>query len=690
MAGLIDRILGRKATHEGRSWTVYKQTVDAMGASTATGTIVSPQAALGIAAVYACCRVLGESMAALPLQVFQKQADGSRVQLVDHPISRLISIRPNPRMTAFEWRECLMTHLNLRGNAYTRIKRDENGVPVELWPLHPDDVNILHRPGFGLVYRYTPGSSENVADFAAEDVLHFKGLSPNGLKGYDPLTLERETFGHYIEAQQYGAETLSNDATPTGVLKHPGELGKEARGRVAASWTAAHGRGQRGAIAILEEGLEYQAISITPENLQFIETLKLKRTDIAGIFRVPPHMIGDLDKATFSNIEHQDLGFAKHTLTPQCERLEQVIIDGMLTEVERKRGIYVEHNLNAIMRGDLKSRLEAYGQMWDRGAMTADEMRALENMNKLPNGMGETPFVPMNFVPADQAGQPRSASSSESVSFGSSDEPSDAPEDAPETDDGRQDGQPRERRREAREALWAARQGIQRGAVTVIEDASRRFVRRDVQNVRAAMKRTGSPRELIDWIEDYFEDTDYSVKQLTPAIRSLAESLGASIAAEIDQEWAYTPALRAWVEKYIEGMAVFHSRAAKVQLIKLIEEAETDALEDELNARLDEWEEGTSARTSRPFSIANHEAHRFGGAFAVTAFMGAGVSALVWRATGKSCPWCQQMDGTVVGIGQPFMTSDDEMEHEGDRFSPSKTVVHPPLHGGCDCVVSPE
>ncbi len=689
MSGLIDRMLGRRPQREQRavSWADYGTWEKVNGT-----TVSTPEAALAIAAVYACVRVLGESLASLPLHVYQKKADGSR-ERVNHPISELLAVRPNPRMTAFEWREVTAAHLNLRGNAYTRIQRDGSGQIIALWPMMPNHVTVVMRPGVGLVYQYRP-TSDTSADFAAEDVLHFKGLSPNGLLGYDPLTLHRKTLGHYDAAQQYGADTLENDATPGGVLSHPGELQKAAGDRVAASWKAAHGKANRGAIAILEEGMSFTPISITPENAQYIETLKLKRTDIAGIYRVPPHMIGDLDKATFSNIEHQDLSFAKHTLVPWCEREEQVFDDGLLTSVERERGYYIEHNLNAISRGDMKSRIESLGMMWDRGMITADEVRALENMNALPDGTGSKTFVPLNFVPAEMAGKSAFASSSSSTVTPPEppEPPADDENDRSAGDDGDNSGQPRESRSEVREALWQARQGMQRAAVPTIEDAARRTVRRDAQNVRAAMKKR-TIAELVEWLEDYFTDTDYAENQYRPAIRGLAEGLGPSMALEVDQDWQFGPPLRAWVEAYVSTMAAFHARGAMVQLQEIIRQAqdEIEAVRADIDERLTAWEDGTDTRESRAFSIANHEAHRFGGAFAVVAFGSMGVSQLVWRATGKSCEWCTQLDGTVVGIGDAFRREDDEMQgKDGATFKPSKPVLHPPLHGGCDCVVGPE
>jgi HK97 family phage portal protein len=565
-------------------------------------------------------------------------------------------------MTAYEWREVTVTHLNLRGNAYTRIQRDGQGQVAALWPMHPDHVEVVrHEITGGLAYKYTPVTGGGT--YKAEDVLHFKGLSPNGLKGYDPLTLERETYGHYIAAQRYGAETLANDSTPPGVLSHPGELGKEARSRVGESWQAAHGAGQRGSIAILEEGMTFIPTNITLENAQFIETLKLKRSDIAGIFRVPPHMIGDLDKATFSNIEHQDLSFSKHTLVPWCERMEQVMDEGLLTESERASGFYVEHNLNAIMRGDLKSRMESYGQLWDRGIMNADEIRALENQNAQPDDLGKKYYVPMNF---------RDAST----------EPPAAPvAGIPAARDAGVTSTP-----ERRQNGWNNREGIQKSAIPTIEDAYRRITRRDTQNVRAALKKVKSPAELSAWLETYFADSDYARKQLIPVIRSYAIALGTALMMEIDERWEFNDALQAWVESYTNTLADFNQRGGLAQLNAVIKDAEGNVNE-LIDARLDEWENGSDTRASRPRAIAEHESVRFGGAFAVTAFAAAGVSKLVWRTVGDNCPICDSLNGEVVGITEAFADDKSEMPN---GFSPRGAVTHPPLHAGCDCVISPE
>ena len=668
MSTILDRLLGRtKPAAEGRSWSIFKAARDNGSPASAAGEVVTESTALSIAAVYSCDRVLSESVASLPLHLYRRLPDGGREQVHDHPAARLLTVAPSDQMTAFEHRELGMHHYNLRGNAYSRIRR-VGGKPSSLHPMHPDEIEVLSTAS-GIVYKHTLGGGDPDR-IPARDVLHIKGLSPNGLKGFAPLEVARETFGHARAAQQYGARLFANDARPGGYLEHPGELSTEAQRRLTNDWNSKHSGENQHTLGVLEEGMKFQAVNITPNEAQFIETLKLKRSEIAGIFRVPAHMIGDLDKATFANIEKQDLFFAKHTLVPIVERHEQVYNLRLLTEAERAAGLYFKFNLAGIMRGDIKTRYEAYALLWDRGVINADQILALEDMNPQPDDLGSTYYVPMNFVPA---GTPPAAPAP----------PTPAPE----------DNATHSPRREVRAALGAARQSIQSSYRVVLEDAVRRCVRRDVQSIRAAAKkqlRATGGTGFIEWLEQYFAETEYTQKQVRPVFESLASALGADVALELETEWEFNPALRAWVESYVATFAAYHAQGALVQLSQLVDRAEGDVLA-LLEGRLDEWESGTDDGAPRAERIAGHEATRFGGAFVRTAMIAAGVTYLVWRAGGDSCEFCQELNGRTVGVADPFIGEGEDFEGgSGGTLTPSKNIMHPPVHAGCQCVISAE
>jgi len=674
---ILDRILRRtKTTPEARSWSVFRD-AHLQGASTVTGETVNEDSALSVAAIYGCVRVLGEAVASLPLNLYRRLPDGAgRERVHDHPIVRLLEVAPNPDMTAFELRELRMTHLCLRGNAYHRIQR-QGGRPVALWPLHPDAIEIRRDQRSGMIaYHYNPPTGRSLI-IPAIDMLHFKGFGPNGLKGWSPLSVARETFGHYLAAQKFGGKFFNNNAWVSGIIKHPGKLDTETADRMAKGWARAHGGDNTGGIAVMEEGSEFQQLSLSPDDAQFIDTVKLKRSDVCAIFRVPPHMIADLERATFSNIESQDLFFAKHTIVPHCERQEQVLNMRLLTEAEQGT-LYVEHNLAGLMRGDLASRVASYTAMWDRGILNADQILEMENKNPQPDGLGQKFYVPSNFI---EAGVPRPTFTP--FPPAADDEPNADDDDRAACDCGTE-------HRTVEYRSLPSRMTIQRSFVGVFDDAMTRVVRRDVQQIRAALKRTlRSQDSFTEWLTEYYDDTEYAQRQMRSAIAALAEALGPELAAETETEWAFNDALRAWVDAYVVTFAAYHARGAHDDIAGLVATAD-DNVADLIDARLEVWEQGdANGSHPRAAQVAGREATRFSGAFAKTVFAGAGVITLVWQTSGESCPWCDSLEGRVVGIEESFVAKGTVLNGiGGDTMNIGHNVMHPPLHDGCDCIIT--
>jgi hypothetical protein len=299
--------------------------------------------------------------------------------------------------------------------------------------------------------------------------------------------------------------------------------------------------------------------------------------------------------------------------------------------------------------------------------MNADQILALENMNAQPDGLGQKYYVPMNFRDASQE-PPQSVPGTPVAARGT-----EGRADTPVTVERRQEG-------------WNNREGVQKSAIPTIEDAYRRVTRRDIQNVRAAMKKVKSAGEMTAWLDTYFADSDYARKQLEPVIRSYAIALGVGLMMEIDKEWEFNQALEAWVDSYTDTLAAFNQRGAAAQLNTIIKDGEGE-ISELLEERLDEWENGSDTRSPRALAIAEHESVRFGGAFAVVAFAAAGVTHLVWRTVGENCEICDSLDGQVVGIQEAFADEKSEMPN---GFSPRGAVTHPPIHAGCDCVISAE
>ena len=352
------------------------------------GKRVNERSAMQMTAVYSCVRILAEAVAGLPLHLYRYKEDGGKEKALDHPLYLLLHDEPNPEMSSFVFRETLMTHLLLWGNAYAQIIRNGRGEVMALYPLMPDRMAVDRDDKGQLYYEYTtsaddaPISKGSIVRLKPSDVLHIPGLGFDGLVGYSPIAMAKNAIGLAIATEEYGSKFFANGAQPSGVLEHPGTI-KDPQ-RVRDSWMSQFGgSANSNKIAVLEEGLKYTPISISPEQAQFLETRKFQINEIARIFRVPPHMVGDLEKSSFSNIEQQSLEFVKYTLEPWLVRWEQSIQRTLFSADEKKR-YFVRFNVEGLLRGDYASRMNGYAVGRQNGWMSANDIRELENLDRIP------------------------------------------------------------------------------------------------------------------------------------------------------------------------------------------------------------------------------------------------------------------------------------------------------------------
>ena len=356
---------------------------------TTAGKAVNERTAMQTTAVYACVRILAEAIAGLPLHLYQYKTDGGKDKLVNHPLYNLLHNEPNPEMTSFVFRETLMSHLLLWGNAYAQVIRDGRGQVLALYPLLPSKMDVARSASGELSYTYYRDSEESRINpnsgtvmLRRDEVLHIPGLGFDGLVGYSPIAMAKNAIGMALATEEYGASFFANGANPGGVLEHPGVV-KDPK-RVRESWnTVYQGSSNAHRIAVLEEGMKFQAIGIPPEQAQFLETRKFQINEIARIFRVPPHMVGDLEKSSFSNIEQQSLEFVKYTLDPWVVRWEQAFQQSLLLPSEKHR-YFVKFNVDGLLRGDYQSRMSGYATARQNGWMSANDIRQLEDMNRIP------------------------------------------------------------------------------------------------------------------------------------------------------------------------------------------------------------------------------------------------------------------------------------------------------------------
>ena len=356
------------------------------GGGFAAGVSVSDNSALQLSTFYACVRLLADGIASLPWESYRKRGD---VRVPVDPQPSLLR-EPFSAMSEFDWKHMVMVSLAMRGNFYGEvIARDELGYPTEIRPLHPDQVMLEREPEtFELVYRI------NGYRVARRDIFHIRAFTlPGTDEGLSPVSMARQTIGLGLAAEQYGASWFRDGAAPSSVLETDSPQSDEQVRRVQQQWIASHGGRRRP--AVLSGGFKWRPISITPEESQFLQTRSMQVTEIARMFGIPPHMIGQTEKSTSwgTGIEQQSIGYVIHTLRPWLMRIEAA-----MTRV-LPRGQFVKFNVDGLLRGDIKSRYEAYRVALEGGFLNPDEVRALEDRPPIPGGVGQQFRQPLNFGP---------------------------------------------------------------------------------------------------------------------------------------------------------------------------------------------------------------------------------------------------------------------------------------------------
>lgn len=358
---------------------------------TNSGKRVNDRTAMQHTVVYSCVRVLSEALAQLSLHIYQYTENGKE-RAIKHPLYFLLHDQPNHEMTSFIFRETLMAHLLIYGNAYSQIIRNGRGEVTGLYPLTPDRVKVDRDEHNRLIYKYSryDEANPNLKEqgeiiLKDKDVLHIAGLGFDGLVGYSPIAMAKNAIGISLACEEYGSTFFANGASPSGILEHPGVIKDPEKIRNA--WKRSYGSGNSHKVAVLEEGMKYQPISIPNNEAQFLETRKFQVEEIARLYRVPLHMIGDLDRATFSNIEQQSLEFVKYTLDPWLVRWEQSLQKSLLKDDE-KRQYFIKFNVEGLLRGDYASRMQGYATARQNGWMSANDIRDLEELNRIPTEEG--------------------------------------------------------------------------------------------------------------------------------------------------------------------------------------------------------------------------------------------------------------------------------------------------------------
>lgn len=665
----LGMLLGEKRFHVSQTPPGWVEKL--AGWTTATGVNVTPDKSLEVTAVFACVRILAETVASLPLPIYRRLPNGGKARAPEHYLYPLLHDQPNPEMTSFTLRETMMGHVATWGNAYAEIEFNQAGGINALWPLRPDRMQVKRENGrLQYLYRLPDKVGGQTATLDMEQVLHLRGLGGNGIIGYSPVQLARQAVGLAMAAEEFGARFFGNDARPGVVLKHPGHLSDEAHGRLAKSWETRHGGLEKShRVAILEEGLDIKEIGLPPGDAQFLETRRFQISEIARIFRVPPHMIGDLERATFSNIEQQSLEFVIYTIWPWLVRWEQEIKRSLFTPAESLM-YFAEFLVEGLLRGDIQSRYQAYatGRQW--GWMSANDVRRLENMNPIEGG--DTYLVPLNMIPAGQAGlEPTMERGGEARGQGEWEAR------------GQGDRETRgQRSARARHRLMLAYQKI-------YLDVAARIVRREINDVRNAARKAFQKRDEAQfslWLEEFYRDhIGFVTEQMRPLARSYGEVVAAEVQDEVGEEVGMTPRVEGFIESYVEAYAARHAHISENRIREVVRQAQEEGRDpiEALELAFGEWEE------KRPAEISRWESVRFNNALAVGIYLMARRLTIRWAAFGRTCPYCAHLDGKMVSIKQWFLPAGTDFQPEGAErpLHISMNLGHPPAHDGCDCMV---
>lgn len=370
------------------------------GTPAVTGKLVNPSTAMQVSAVFSCVSLLSETFGSLPAITYRRLKRGKE-RAPEHPLYPVLHDSPNPEITSVDFRSAMMAHILLWGHGYAEVVRNGAGYIKALWLIPPNRVVPGRNARNELVYQVRLPNKET-KNLRTDRILHVSGLL-----GLSPISQAKEALGLTMAAEEYGARFFANDSRPGGVLEHPGQLSQQASDRLRAQWEANQGGlSNKHRTVLLEEGLKWTQIGLAPEDSQFLETRKFQVSEIARIFRVPPHMIGDVERSTSwgTGIEQQNIGFVIYSLRTWLVRWEQAINMTLLTESERKR-YFVEFLVDGLLRGDYKTRQEGLAIQRQNGVINADEWRELENMNEIDDGSGKVYLVNSAMKTVDEAGK---------------------------------------------------------------------------------------------------------------------------------------------------------------------------------------------------------------------------------------------------------------------------------------------
>ncbi len=668
---IISNILERRqrlSTLENPSQWLY----DALRVGkTITGVTVNEDSALNSSAVYACVRLLSETIASLPLLTYKRTEDGGKIRDANNPMYKVLHLKPIPteKMTAFTYREQQMKSILLWGNMYSLKLRTSTGSLVGLFPLMASRMKVdIDKNNNNLEYRYL--FADNIERIIPnQDILHIPGMTDNGLIGKSVIQYARESIALGITLEEFGSRFFANGTNVGGMLQHPAKLTHESFNNLKEQLADAHqGLSNAHKMIILEEGMTFEKINIPPNDAQFLESRKFQLEEICRWFNIPQHLANSIDRATFNNIEHLGLGFVIYTLRPWLVRIEQ----GYSVELfDGSDDSFCEFLVDGLLRGDIKSRYEAYSIARQNGILNANEIRALENRN--PYEGGDSYIVQLNMQDVKNLGK---------LDNGGNDDGSERTIDISEVR-----SLPLEDR-----ALRSAntRSRLAKAYKPLFENIAIRIIKREKTDVLKIVKKSFGERDYVlfaDKVTQYYDrHRKFVGEQIKPAMVDYSNAVAIEAADEVNlKEYNLNTFINKYEDRFESRYTKDHAARMRFLANKAIEENADPYTE--IESQFDHWEDQT------PQDISTEETIRLSGAVSREIYGLAGVTKLVWRNAGsKTCPFCESLDGVVVGIDEPFLTDGTELHPEGadSVLRINGTKFHAPAHTGCVCMVSPE
>jgi len=635
-----------------------------MGFNTATGIKVSEKTALKYLTVFSCITLIAGDIARLPLNLYRKRKDGGKDLVTDHKLYDLLHNAPNPDTTSFNFRETLQGHLLLWGNAYSFIERDKTNKVKSLWQIADPSQIDVDRIGGQLVYKYKVDGKEVTR--RRDQMFHVPGYGFNGLVGMSMISYAREAIGLGLATEEFGGKFFGAGTHLSGVYEMDGYLGKNADAFKKGLKEGFSGLGKSHQVMIAEGGAKYKPLTLPLNDSQFLETRDHQKIEICGMYHVPPHKIAiHGQNSNYNNLEQENASYVDSCLMHWIVRWESAISLQLLSEAERRSGLYFEFMVQGLLRGDSQARAEYYNKIFQVGGITPNQIRAKENMN--PVDGGDESFVMLNMVPLSQAKDMQL--------------PDDGPEKTPIPEKKALFvdffGEKRAKKMSDAKSIQI-RDRIQKQYAPLILDAATTIVNRESKAIKKKVESQTRSKEVVeDFLDDFYKEfPKYINQKMGPVLRSFMGAIADATNSEIQVDGIN---IDSEMQKYIEIYTERHISSSRGQMIALLEGSL-----DGLVTRADEWTE------KRPEKIKTDEGVRASSfAFQAVAF-GAGLST-VWRIRGpQTCPFCKELNGKRVISGQSFVKDGQELNPDGaeNPMRINGTKAHAPLHRGCDCYLS--